>query len=385
MPILDRQQYAQYLAQPLEQAQALPFGAYTDSALLGEEIATLFHGDWVFACAQSQLSQPGDYFAFILAGEPVVIIHGRDGQLRALSNSCRHRGTPLLDDGYGQLKGNIVCPYHAWSYSDGGEFKGAPMTGAIKLDKPSHCLPRYALESWQGLVFVNLNGQARSLSQRLAGVAEYLKAYPLAQFTQAYSSAPETWQCNWKLAVENGIESYHLFQVHRDTLETVTPTRDAFYLAGGSEWTLTAGRIKEQRSGVSRWLLGETPPAMQHYVLIFVPPSFIGVLTYESFDWISVLPLGVDSCQIRSGGISTDTPSDDAPEQQFSQAFLAEDKALCERVQQGMSARFGRGGKLVELERILVDFRQYLLSRQFKQRPVPLFQALGPAQFLSED
>ncbi len=383
MTTIDWQQYSQRLAQPIEEAQSLPFAAYTDPDVLGAEVEAVFHNDWVFVCAEQQLPSPGDYFALDLAGEPLAIVRGRDGNIQALSNSCRHRGTPLLDAGFGQLTRHIVCPYHAWTYTDTGKLKGAPFTGSVDIDKTGHCLESFPLESWHGLLFVNLSKQPRALSERLDDINDYLGHFELDRFKIGYGGKTEHWQANWKLAVENGIESYHLFKVHSETLETITPTRDAFYVAGSSEWTVTAGRMKEQRSTLSRWLTGETPEALQHYLLIFLPPNFVGILTYESFDWISLLPDSAGGCCVHSGGISTAAPAaGETPESQFASAFLAEDKFICERVQQGMSARRGRGGKLVELERILVDFRQFLLSRQFDTPPLPLYTSSEGQMFV---
>ena len=83
--------YKSALAQDLEQAEALPFNAYTDPELYEAEQQHIFHADWVFVCAAQQLQQPGDYYALRLAGEPIAVLRGQDGLLRALSNVCRHR------------------------------------------------------------------------------------------------------------------------------------------------------------------------------------------------------------------------------------------------------------------------------------------------------
>ena len=367
---IDWHNYVQKLTQPIESAESLPYEAYTDPQVLISETKNVFHKDWVFVCSTSQLPKPGHYFALDLAGEPVVIIHGQDGRIRALSNSCRHRGTPLLDAGFGQLKRNIVCPYHAWTYSDSGSLKGAPYCGAIKVDRPAHSLRSFPLESWNGLLFVNLRSNPPPLSSRVAGIDEHLRHFQLERFTKGYKGTPECWQANWKLVIENAIESYHLFKVHQKSLETVAPTKHAFYVAGSAEWSLTAGLLSDRRSKLSRWLSGETHKTQHQYLLIFLPPSFVGILTPASLDWLSVLPNGTDSCRVYSGGTAASaTALSETFTSDHSATFLAEDKAICERLQQGMSATHAKGGKLVELERPLIDFRQFLLSRQFNHPP----------------
>ncbi|MCV6589326.1 MAG: aromatic ring-hydroxylating dioxygenase subunit alpha [Marinobacterium sp.] len=373
----------------VEQARCLPLAVYNDPAVYVAEVSRVFHNDWVFACAEDRLLEVGQYYAMTLAGEPVVLIRGKDGELRALSNLCRHRGTPLLDEGYGKLGRNIVCPYHAWTFSDTGEFKGAPMTGEISIDKAEHCLPRFAVASWHGLIFINLAAAPQPFSEKVVGLAPYLTAFELSAFTHSYQLKSEHWQANWKLAVENGIESYHLFKVHKETLEAVTPTRQAYYVAGGADWSLSGGKMQDNRSKLEKllgnsWLSGGYPEAYQHYLLIFLPPSFIGVLTYEGLNWIHILPQGPEHCSVTPGGLlqhklsASDLKSDEIA---FTHQFLLEDQLICERVQRGTHARKGQGGKLVSMEKILVDFRQYLARQLFGAVPDACLETAEAARF----
>ena len=232
--------YEKTAQRSIEVAHTLPFAVYTDQQVHNLEKKNVFLNEWVFIVSEQELYKPGDYFAFILAGEHISIIHGQDGNFRALSNLCRHRGTPLLDEGFGDIEKNIICPYHAWVYNDDGSLKGAPLPGEVTINKNEHCLPRFRLGSWHGLLFIHLGEKPTSLSKRLEGIDRYLIDYELPNFKYGYrASAIEHWDSNWKLAMENAMESYHLFKVHQQTLETVTPTRQAFHIAGSSEWSLT--------------------------------------------------------------------------------------------------------------------------------------------------
>ena len=130
----------------LSKAESLPLAIYHDHDVYKSEVDRIFHNDWVFICPEAKLKEPGTYFALTLAGEPLAIIRGQDGAVRTLSNICRHRGTPLLDEGYGEVRRNIVCPYHAWTYDDEGSFRGAPMTGDVHIEPQDHCLPVFATE-----------------------------------------------------------------------------------------------------------------------------------------------------------------------------------------------------------------------------------------------
>ena len=375
--------YRTIAAASLEDAHSLPFGAYSDASIWQLEADKVFRNEWIFVCSQQQLPNDGDFFAFQLAGEALVIIRGKDGQLRALSNICRHRGTPLLPEGFGNVEKYVVCPYHGWAYEQNGDLKAVPMAGKTKVDKKKHCLPEFVLESWHGLLFVNLSADPEPLVQRLQGIDEFIAGFDIDRFVQGHKGAKEVWAANWKLAMENAMESYHLYKVHEQTLETTTPTRDAYYIAGCSEWTLTGGKMKQSQSKLMKWLSGEYPEMYDHYVLISLPPSFVGILTYESFDWIQILPINEKKSVIYSGGIAESLKGyDNRYVKEFTEAFFAEDKEICERVQQGMESTLSSGGKLVEMERIVVDFHQYLATRLFSSQPDDFYQAEEASLFL---
>ena len=348
---------------PLESAHSLPFGAYTAPEVLEAETQRIFTREWVFVCMANELPEPGDYFAMTLAGEPIVIIRGDDGALRALSNICRHRGTAILDEGTGTVEKYLTCPYHAWAYSKEGELKAIPYNETIAVERSDHRLPEYALESWNGLLFVNLDTNPRPLRERLAGIDEFLHLFEPQSMNHAGASPTEVWRANWKLAMENAMESYHLFKVHEDTLERVSPTRNAYYIAGSSEWSLTGGATERRKGMVERVLGGDHSELYEHYILVSLPPSFVGILSYGSFGWLSAHPIDVETTQIRSGATYNGSAPGAAQMDDFTRAFFQEDKDMCERVQRGMRSRLTRGGKLVDMERVVVDFHQYLGTR----------------------
>ncbi len=373
---------------PLEDAVGLPFGAYSDESFYELEMERVFKDDWVFVCNEGELEKPGDYYAFTLANEPIIVIRGKDGSLRAMSNVCRHRGTPLNDEGFGN-KSRMVCPYHAWTYKDDGKLIGVPHPGNIEVKKEEHCLPQFKLESWHGLVFVNINGRAEPLSERYAGIEKYLKRYGIEKFNQGTGGEDEEWATNWKLAVENGIESYHLFKVHKETLELNTPTKLAFYLEGNADWTLTAGELVEDRNstGLAERLLGALTPEKtmrlyRHYILFSLPPNFVGILVGDTLGYLAVRPAAAGKSYIRAGTISASEISPNKDEQAFTEAFFAEDKWICERNQKSMKSTVGKPGKLVELERVVVDFHQYLSSRLFGTTPDPVYLADEAKDFI---
>jgi phenylpropionate dioxygenase-like ring-hydroxylating dioxygenase large terminal subunit len=349
--------YENILAQNIDEAVSLPFDSYTNDETFNSEKKNIFFDDWVFVGSVFEFSKEGDYISLDICGEPVLVIKSGDGEIRAFSNTCRHRGTILLEEGSGNSK-TLKCPYHNWVYGNNGELKGAPFTGNVKVDKSVHCLNGFKIEIWQNLVFINLSSSAPSLSERYSGINKYLELFGNKLFQYPFREEIEEWNCNWKLAFENGIESYHLFAVHKETLETMTPTKDAFYLEGNADWTLTGGAIKGV-SSVSKFF-NRGHEHLNNYILVSLPPSFIGILTYDSLSWIQLIPESTGKCKVISGGLSSKKSKSSKSEKEFVNAFFLEDKEICERMHKSMNSQFGQGGKLVELERVVVDFRQYL-------------------------
>lgn len=361
---------------PLEDARSLPFSAYTDRSVYDAEAEAVFSNEWVFVCMEGEVPNAGDYFAMMLANEPICVLRGDDGKLRALSNVCRHRGTALLDEGFGRVDKYITCPYHAWAYTKDGALKAVPYNKLIAVDKPEHQLITYQVSTWNGLVFVNLDDNAKPLKDRFSRIDHYLQLFEPWTFDQISQGEIESWQTNWKLAMENAMESYHLFKVHETTLETYSPTRDAYYIAGSSEWTLTGGATNRKKGVIEKILGGSHNELYDHYVLVALPPSFVGILTYGSFGWLSAHPTSETTTQIRSGatfigdGLQGSSQNDD-----FTKAFFQEDKEMCERVQKGMGSTRSKGGKLVDMERVVVDFHQFLATRLGGLAPTSLHES----------
>ena len=362
---MDRFKELQQVAEkPVGEAHCLPFFSYKDQEIYSAECTRIFHSGWVFACAALEIANPGDYFAFELGGEQIVVVRDNQGDITALSNICRHRGTPINDLGIGN-KRRFVCPYHAWTYQLDGSLLGVPHPGGVEINKSQHCLPRFSTSVWHGLVFVSLSENVTPLNELLAGIDQYLKPYDIDRFENAQSGDQETWNANWKLAMENAMESYHLFKVHKDTLETTTPTAGAYYLEGGADWSVTGGEIKGLDAKLWNWLTSSDAQAYSRYILISIPPGFVGIVTVQSFDWIAIYPKSPTECWVRSAGLHPSSQSDSEADTAFVEAFFAEDKSICERVQRGMSASHVKGGRLVELERVVVDFHRYYATKMF--------------------
>ena len=141
---------------PAERATPLPHWCYTHPDFYRREVERIFMKVWNYVGHASQIPQPGDYFTAAVAGAPVVVIRGDDGEIRAFHNSCRHRGSRIAWD-EGNCK-NLTCPYHNWTYGRDGALIATPLIeeedGFWHADFP--LLP-VTLDRWAGFLFVNFD------------------------------------------------------------------------------------------------------------------------------------------------------------------------------------------------------------------------------------
>ena len=351
--------------------RAIPNVAFRDTTWFEAELDNIWHDDWVFVATEQHLAQPGDQVPVMVGRQPVLVLRNESGELVAVSNLCAHRGTLLVEESTNAKR--IQCPYHAWTYADSGRLLSVPFSPKGEIDKAEHCLPTYRVESWHGLIFVSLNPDIEPLTDRFAAVDAVLGDHEPAVDTLHHwppQEEPEIWNCNWKLAMFNAMESYHLFHVHPETLEPYTPTKDAYYISGSARSTATANPGNDGSLSI----------------LISLPPNFVGVLGSYGLIWLAVDPLATDRCLIRTGAAFTSAPPDPdagrlkkmvsgAASAAYAMAvpdFLPEDRAICERGQRGAAGDY-RPGRLLDVERVVIDFGHYLAWRLHGTEPPPPF------------
>src|SRR5215813_5525382 len=150
-----------------ERAWSMPGAFYSDPQILALEREQIFLREWLCIGRVEELARAGDFMPMEICGEPLVIVRGFDGRIRAFSNVCRHRGALIA-----RAKGNgtrLVCPYHNWSYDTVGHLAAAPRIGARPDFDPAACrLPEFALTQWQGFLFVSLAADPPPLEPLLA-------------------------------------------------------------------------------------------------------------------------------------------------------------------------------------------------------------------------
>jgi nitrite reductase/ring-hydroxylating ferredoxin subunit len=196
--------------------------AYSCRERAALEREKLFRERPIFMGLATRLPKPGDYLAEDVAGMPVLMARGSDGEVRAFANICRHRGAPVAQ-GCGNARA-FACPYHGWSYDLVGKLLGTTdKVGFAGIDRASHGLVRLPSAERHGMLLVRPKPVQEGESPRLdvdadlGAVAEDFAALKLETFP-IFSVDRVTPRINWKFAIDTFLEGYHIPHLHRKTI-----------------------------------------------------------------------------------------------------------------------------------------------------------------------
>lgn len=197
---------------------------YRDPGLFRRELVEIFHKTWLYLGHESEIANKGDYKTTYAAGQPVIVTRGADdGEVHALLNRCRHRGSIVCQAGSGSAN-FFRCPYHGWTYHNDGRLRGVTYEGAYaelpKEELGLVKLPR--LESYRGFIFGSLSPEGPSLREHLGEARKYIDRvidlHP--EGIELVAGAHRVrFDGNWKLQVENSIDNYHFAFVHRSYID----------------------------------------------------------------------------------------------------------------------------------------------------------------------
>jgi len=207
---------------PIAEARGVGNAAYTEPAFLAFEREHVFGPTWACVGTGADVPRAGDLHPVDFLGLPLLLVRGRDRAVRVFHNVCSHRGVRLVD-APARVGRAIVCPYHSWTYGLDGTLTGTPHIGGEGrhhcegFDRSCHGLRALRTALWMDLVFVNLDGHAPEFEAHVAPLVarwQHLDASGLRHGGEDSRWALDL-ACNWKLAVENHNDAYHLPWVHR--------------------------------------------------------------------------------------------------------------------------------------------------------------------------
>ena len=332
-------------------ATALPREAFISADVFAAEIECVLKAGWLPVARSSAIGNPGDYLCVDLLAMPLVITRDRHGGVHVLSRVCRHRGMPVVE-GAGN-RADFSCPYHLWRYDLDGRFLFAPAMDKSATFDPANCdLFSIAHEEWGGWVFANLSGTAQPLAPQLAPLTARLSGANPAQFVTATTLEFDSpW--NWKVMVENFLESYHHIGPHANTLQPFNPAFGTFATDDAGEFTIL-----------------ENPPASPDgdaFVVACIFPLTLISITESEIPWgvwYEFVALEQERFLLRIHLLMT--PAQAAVSAlvtriaEIVRAIHIEDIAVCSGVQRGLNSPLYRSGPLSHLEGCLWHFHRFL-------------------------
>ena len=217
---------------------------FTDQDVFELEMKHIFEGGWVFIGHESQVPKPNDFITSYVGRQPIILTRSDDGQLHGLLNTCSHRGATLELAKCGNRK-MFTCPFHAWSFNNSGRLLSYGRTetsgygpGFAKVDYNLKRLPR--LESYRGFIFGSLATDVPELEDYLGAAKTFIDLIvdqdPNGEIEVVPGVHSYTYDGNWKLQAENGVDGYHINAIHGNYVLT---TNNRQRIANGRDVTST--------------------------------------------------------------------------------------------------------------------------------------------------
>ncbi|MCS4505988.1 aromatic ring-hydroxylating dioxygenase subunit alpha [Arhodomonas aquaeolei] len=213
------------VTRPTHEASGMPNEVYVDERFFAVERDRVMAGTWACIGFASDLPQNGYAKPVRFMGLPLVMIRNREGEINVFHNVCSHRGMELVQEETA-VQGALRCPYHSWTYDLDGNLKGTPHIGGVGehkvegFDCTNHGLRSIRSAEWMDMIFINLSGDAPGFDEHIAPLEarwrEFIgdDGFHLMRRVNMGGSLDIEVDCNWKLAVENYCEAYHLPWVH---------------------------------------------------------------------------------------------------------------------------------------------------------------------------
>lgn len=311
----------------------------------------IFLKSWQYLGHLDRVKNSGDLITGTIAGNPVLVVRGKDMSLRAFYNVCRHRGGPLALEDRSDLK-SIQCQYHGWTYTLDGHLRGVPRFDRSELfDKKDFGLVELQIETWNGFIFVRLDKSKEKLQSLVQGIAEQIAPVQLERM-KFYRRAYYDVACNWKVYVDNYLEGYHLPFVHPELtslLDYQNYKTEAFehYSVQVTELSGTDNIYSNQKG-------------LAFYYHLF--PNFMLNILPGRLQTNLVIPISHDRCRIIFDYYYEHPDAKKAEADiAFSDLVQFEDIEICEHVQKGLESKaYDQGRFSPEMENAVYAFQSWL-------------------------
>ena len=227
---------------PIEAANGLPNECYIKEDYLAYEKEKIFMDKWTVIGVGSSIPKAGDAIPYNLLGIPLIILRDKKMNIRVFHNVCSHRGYKLLDKPC-NLRNLIRCPYHSWSYDFEGNLVATPHIGGLnvhnstRFEKSKSGLKSVRTKIWMDIIFVNINSNEIEFDEHIKPLEQRWSKFmnkedqKLIVHSNDYGYFNLEVKSNWKFAIENYCESYHLPTIHPE-LNKVSNINDHYHIQG---------------------------------------------------------------------------------------------------------------------------------------------------------
>jgi choline monooxygenase len=329
---------------PLAEASTIPASWYVDPRIVELERLNVFSKTWQLVARTDQLRRAGDFVVARFAGEPLVIVRGDDGTLRAFYNVCRHHAAAVVTEPCGHAA-ILQCPYHGWKYGLDGSLKGMPEFDGVKnFERAENGLVPVRVETWECFIFVNLDPEAAPLSEFLGGLVRRVAPLGISRLSY-FDRRTYDIHCNWKVFVDNYLDGgYHVPHLHKglnsvlDYKQYTIENEDRYCLQSSpivtSEEDAATGAT---RKGDRAWYFWKYPNLM--------------INCYEGYmDTNYVIPADADHCTVvfdfYFSEVSEKRREFNTQSVNVGNRVQEEDLGICEDVQRGLKSRAYGAGRL---------------------------------------
>ena len=240
----------------IHQAKGLPNDHYISDAVFEEEKIAILFDNWSAIGFGKDIPEGGDAKPINFVDMPLLMVRDENFEINVFQNTCRHRGMILVEEPK-NITEMLRCPYHSWSYSLNGDLCATPMVGgtgvhtheAINHDELGLFKIRSAV--WQDIVFVNISNNAQEFRDYAAKTIERWSEFEKPLYHGGDSSSfTLNLNTNWKLAVENYCESYHLPWIHQE-LNTTSNIKDHYHIEEPGHYSGQGSHVYNQMKSES--------------------------------------------------------------------------------------------------------------------------------------
>lgn len=360
----------------LSKAKTLAGELYYSPDTFADELEQIFFKLWICVGREGDIPAAGDYFTRQIGAESVLVLRDQDGHPRAFYNACRHRGSRLVLDDEGQGLSRVQCPYHAWAYSLDGALVSAPlMDQNPNFQRCDYPMVGIRLETWQGLLFVNLSDEPLPLESQLEGYPD-ISRFHIRELKRVHRIVYEV-EANWKLMAENYGECYHcpLAHPHLNRVSDYRNVGNAYKgpFVNGGPMELNDGCNTMTVSGrTDRPYLTDVPTDQTTAQYNHAYPTFFLSLFPDFAITHTLWPADAGNTRVICDWLFPDRTAagkdfDPSDTLEFWDLTNKQDWELCSRVQLGVRSRGHRQGPNNELEVCVHTFDSWYLEYMSSQ------------------